>query len=48
MEKQIHIKSGITGKWERYIGDVEDTEKALKINLRIYLGDLKDEGKQEC
>lgn len=44
MEKQIHIKHGITGKWERYLGDVEEVDKVLKINLRVYLGDRKDGG----
>lgn len=44
--KQVHITSGTTGKWARFMADVEEDEKVLRVTLRAYLGDLK-EGEQE-
>ena len=46
MSKQVHITSGFSGKWARFVADVEENEKVIKITLKAYLGDLK-EGEQE-
>ena len=42
MEKQVHVKTGFMGKWERYIAEVDEKDGVLKINLKAYLGDLKN------
>ena len=45
--KQVHITSGTTGKWARFMADVEEDEKVLRVTLRAYLGDLKAEDTKE-
>jgi len=45
--KQVHITSGTTGKWARFMADVEEDEKVTRITLRAYLGDLKTEDQEE-
>ena len=40
--KEVWIKSGFMGNWSRYKAEIEETDKVTKINLQVFLGDLKE------